>query len=92
MQGENYASHQDSSFQKRFQQTILSDVIDHEPGPLKLGGRADLPLLIILLAIRQQLKEPSFLEVIDSCLVSICFLKISFPSILQKIDIAETSQ
>ena len=51
----------------------LSLVKKHDPRPLNRGGRAHLPLIRIPLAIRPYLREPSFLEVIDSCLISKCF-------------------
>ena len=44
----------------------LSDAEDNTSGPLNRGGIADLPLLRILLAIRQNPQKPSFWEVIDS--------------------------
>ena len=44
----------------------LSDEEDNTSGPLNRGGVADLPLLRILLAIRQSSREPSFWEVMDS--------------------------
>ena len=44
----------------------LSDAEDNTSGPLNRGGIADLPLLRTLLAIRQNSREPSFWEVMDS--------------------------
>ena len=44
----------------------FSDAEDNTSGPLNRGGRADLPLLRTLLAIRQKSREPSFWEVMDS--------------------------
>ena len=44
----------------------LWDAEDNTPGPLNRGGKADLPSLRILLAIRQKSREPSFSEVMDS--------------------------
>ena len=44
----------------------LSDAEDNTSGPLNRGGKADLPLLRTLLAIRQKSQEPSFWEVMDS--------------------------
>ena len=41
----------------------LSDAEDNTSGPLNKGGMADLPLLRILLAIRQNSRQPSFWEV-----------------------------
>ena len=50
----------------------LSDAEDNTSVPLNRGGTADLPLLRILLAIRQKSREPSFWEVMDSCFSSVC--------------------
>ena len=44
----------------------LSDAEDNTSRSLNRGGIADLPLLRILLAIRQKSREPSFWEVMDS--------------------------
>ena len=44
----------------------LSDVEDNTFGPLNRGGIVDLPLLRILLAIRQKSRDTSFWEVMDS--------------------------
>ena len=44
----------------------LSDVEDNTSRPLNRGGTANLPLLRILLAIRQKSREPSSWELIDS--------------------------
>ena len=44
----------------------LSDAEDNTSGPLNRGGIADLPLLRTLLAIRQNSREPSFWEAMDS--------------------------
>ena len=38
----------------------LSDAEDNTSGPLNRGGIADLPLLKMLLTIRQKFQEPSF--------------------------------
>ena len=43
----------------------LSDAEDNTSRPLNRGGIADLPLLRILLAIRQKSREPGFWEVMD---------------------------
>ena len=45
---------------------VLSDAEDNTSSPLNRGGRADLPLLRKLLAIRQKSREPSFWEGMDS--------------------------
>ena len=50
----------------------LSDAEGNTSGPLNIGGIADLPLLRPLLAICQKFRGPSFLEVMDSCFISIC--------------------
>ena len=42
------------------------DAEDNTSGPLNRGGIADLPLLRTLLVIRQNSREPSFWEVMDS--------------------------
>ena len=47
----------------------LSDAEDNTFGPLNREGIADLPLLRILLTIRQKSQEPSFWEVMDSFLL-----------------------
>ena len=44
----------------------LSDAEDKTSGPLNRGSIADLPLLRTLLAICQESRESSFLEVMDS--------------------------
>ena len=44
----------------------LSNAEDNTSGPLNRGGIAYLPLLRTLLAIRQNSREPSFWEVMDS--------------------------
>ena len=44
----------------------LSDAEDNTTGSLNRGGIADLLLLRTLLAIRQNSREPSFCEVMDS--------------------------
>ena len=44
----------------------LSDAESNTSSPLNRGGIADLPLLRILLAIRQKSRVPSFWEVVDS--------------------------
>ena len=44
----------------------LSDAEENTFGPLNRGAIVDLPLLKILLTIRQKLQEPSFWEMIDS--------------------------
>ena len=44
----------------------LSDAEDNTSGPLNRGGKADLPSLRTLLAIRKKSREPSFWEVMDS--------------------------
>ena len=44
----------------------LSDAEENTSGPLNRGGIADLPLLRILLAIRQKSREPSLWAVMDS--------------------------
>ena len=48
----------------------LLEAEDNKSGPLTRGSIADLPLLRILLAIRQKSPEPSFWEVMDSCFSS----------------------
>ena len=51
----------------------LSDAEDSASEPLNRGGKADLPLLRILLAIPQKFREPSVWEGKDSfCFRSIC--------------------
>ena len=50
----------------------LSDSEDNTSGPLNRGGIAHLPLLRTLLEIRQKSREPIFVEVKDSCFISIC--------------------
>ena len=47
----------------------LSEAEDNSSGPLNRGGKADLPLLITLLAIRQKSREPSFREAVDYLLL-----------------------
>ena len=42
------------------------DAEDNTSGPLNRGGIADVPLLWMLLVIRQNSREPSFWEVMDS--------------------------
>ena len=49
-----------------------SDAEGNTSGPLNRGGIADLPLLKTLLAIYQKSWEPSFWEVMDCCVSSIC--------------------
>ena len=49
----------------------LLDAEDNTSGTLNRGGKADLPFLRALLVIRQNLREPIFWEVIDSCCISI---------------------
>ena len=44
----------------------LSNAENNTSGPLNIGGIADIPLFRTLLAIRQQSREPSFWEVMDS--------------------------
>ena len=44
----------------------LSDAEDNTSRPLNRGGKADLPLLRTLLAIRQKSREPSLWEGMDS--------------------------
>ena len=46
--------------------SALSDAEDNTYGPLNRGGIAGLSLLRTLLAIRQNSREPSFWEVMDS--------------------------
>ena len=45
---------------------VLSDAEDNTSSPLNRGGKADLPLLRTLLAIRQKFRVPSFWEKMDS--------------------------
>ena len=44
----------------------LADTEDNTSGPLNRRGKAELPLLGTLLAIRQKSLEPSFWEVLES--------------------------
>ena len=44
----------------------LSDAEDNTCGPLNRGGKADFPLLRVLLEIRQKSRQPSLWEVMDS--------------------------
>ena len=53
----------------------LSDTEENTSGPLNRGGIANLPLLRILLPIRQKSQEPSFWEVID------CFVLLTYASL-----------
>ena len=48
----------------------LSDAEDSTSGPMNTEGIADLPLLRILLAIRQKSEEPSIWKVMNSVLLA----------------------
>ena len=54
---------------------ILSDAEENTSGLLNRGGIADLPLLRTLLVICQNLREPSFWEVMD------CFILLGYASL-----------
>ena len=70
----------------------LSDAEDNNYGLWNRGGKADLSLLITLLAINQKSQEPSFWEVMDSfALVAYANLAAS-RNLSQKIYFAGTNE